>query len=92
MWNTLIDADPTHEILTAWIAKEELRELLALARTDADRAQVSAQLYRFYDWCARADIEDARHPGDHDRDLVAGDRLRSSTAESPTPLPRASTA
>ena len=57
MWNTLIEADPSHEILTAWIAKEKLRELLALARTDADRAQVSAKL-SFYDWCARADIEE----------------------------------
>jgi transposase len=35
MWNELIDADPTSKILTAWIAKEELRALLACARTGA---------------------------------------------------------
>jgi transposase len=28
MWNDLVDADPTSKILTAWIAKEELRALL----------------------------------------------------------------
>ncbi len=28
MWNDLIDGDPTHQILSAWIAKEELRGLL----------------------------------------------------------------
>jgi len=37
MWNSLVDGDPTCQILTAWIANEELRALLALARTDADR-------------------------------------------------------
>lgn len=58
MWNTLLEADPSGEILTAWIAKEKLRELLALARTGPDRAQVSAKLYGFYDWCARAEIEE----------------------------------
>jgi hypothetical protein len=34
MWNRLIDlGEPGEQILTAWIAKENLRELLALART-----------------------------------------------------------
>jgi transposase len=56
MWNELIDHDPTGEILTAWIAKEELRTVLALARTSPARHVVRARLGAFYGWCARADI------------------------------------
>jgi transposase len=42
MWNRLIDLDaPGEEILSAWIAKEELRALLALARTHPTRHQIS---------------------------------------------------
>lgn len=37
MWNDLIGGDPTGQILTAWIAKEELRALLALASTGGHR-------------------------------------------------------
>ena len=58
MWNGLIDSDPSAQILTAWIAKEELRKLLALARTNPDRRQIAAQLDLFYTWCARADIDE----------------------------------
>jgi transposase len=56
MWNGLIDSDPSAQILTAWIAKEELRKLLALARTNPDRRQIAAQLDLFYTWCARANL------------------------------------
>ena len=58
MWNTLIDADPSGQILAAWIAKEELRTLLALARTGAARDVIAAQLYVFYAWCADTTIEE----------------------------------
>jgi transposase len=58
MWNGLIDSDPTGQILTAWIAKEELRALLSLARTNPDRDQIARRLYVFYDWCARTDIDE----------------------------------
>jgi transposase len=58
MWNGLIDSDPTGQILVAWIAKEELRALLALARTHPDRHQIARRLYEFYDWCARTDIDE----------------------------------
>jgi transposase len=57
MWNRLIDlAEPGEEILTAWIATENLRELLALARTQPDRHEISQPLHAFYRWCADADI------------------------------------
>jgi transposase len=58
MWNGLIDSDPSAQILSAWIAKEELRKLFALARTGPDRRQIAAQLDLFYTWCARADIDE----------------------------------
>jgi transposase len=56
MWNVLIDSDPSGQILSAWIAKEELRKLLALARTKPPREQIASQLYVFYNWCAGTDI------------------------------------
>jgi len=56
MWNDLIDNDPSGQILTAWIAKEELRKLLALAKTGGNRHDVAHQLFRFNTWCANAHI------------------------------------
>jgi len=57
LWDTLVDLDaPGVTILKAWIAKEELRRLLALATTGADRSMISHRLYRFYTWCADAAV------------------------------------
>lgn len=56
MWNSLTDSDPSGDILAAWIAKEELRRLLALVRTGASRDRIAAQLWQFYSWCAARDI------------------------------------
>ena len=58
MWNSLIDSDPSGQILTAWIAKEELRALFALTRTDAHRDQIRHRLAVFYQWCADADLDE----------------------------------
>jgi transposase len=58
MWNSLIDSDPSGQILAAWIAKEELRTLLALARTDASRDVIAERLYVFYAWCASTSIDE----------------------------------
>jgi hypothetical protein len=58
MWNSLIDSDPSAQILTAWIAKDELRKLLTLARTDTSRDQIASRLHVFYDWCASAEIDE----------------------------------
>jgi transposase len=46
-----VDHDPTGQILTAWIAKEELRALCALATRGDDPAQIRNQLWTFYAWC-----------------------------------------
>lgn len=56
MWNELIDADPSGELLAAWIGKEELRALLATARRGGQRSDIAHRLHRFYDWCARVDV------------------------------------
>jgi transposase len=58
MWNALVDSDPSNQILAAWIAKEELRALLALARTGATRADIDRRLFNLYDWCASTDIDE----------------------------------
>ncbi|MEV2215490.1 transposase [Streptomyces sp. NPDC050997] len=48
MWNPLLDEGKIGQtLLTAWIAKESLRTLLALARTDADRNQVGHARWKF---------------------------------------------
>lgn len=57
LWNTLIDlGDPGVTILKAWIAKEELRSLLALADTHPDRSVISHRLTKFHAWCPDAAI------------------------------------
>jgi transposase len=56
MWEEILAQEATGELLAAWIAKEELRYLLALARTRPARSEVSNRLFAFYDWCARADV------------------------------------
>ena len=43
-------------ILTAWNAKEDLLDLLALARTHPDRQTVARLLHRFYARCATTDL------------------------------------
>lgn len=56
MWNGCVDHDPTAEILTAWIAKEELRALCATAAGGGDPAGIRTRLYSFYRWCADAEV------------------------------------
>ena len=57
MWNRLVDLGrPGEDVLSAWIAKEELRALLALARTNPARHRISQRLWAFYQWCAGTTI------------------------------------
>jgi len=57
LWNTLVDlGEHGLTILKTWIAKEELRRLLALAGTGADRSVISHRRYRFDTWCADAGV------------------------------------
>ncbi|SDL76896.1 Transposase [Nonomuraea jiangxiensis] len=43
-------------ILAAWNAKEDLLDLLALARTHPDRSVIADRLFRFYDRCAASGL------------------------------------
>jgi transposase len=56
MWDEILAQETTGQLLATWIAKEELRYLLSLARTSAARSEISNRLFAFYDWCARADV------------------------------------
>lgn len=61
MWNTpLGEGKIGQRLLTAWIAKESLRNLLALARTGADRHQVGHARWKFLTWCADSDLPEVR--------------------------------
>jgi transposase len=44
------------DILAAWNAKEDLLDVLALARTQPDRALIAKRLHRFYTRCAEAGL------------------------------------
>jgi len=56
MWNDLIDGGQTAKIRTAWIAKQELRALLATAQRGGQRHDVAHRLHRFNSWCARSGL------------------------------------
>jgi transposase len=56
MWNGCVDNDPTAQILSAWIAKEELRALCATAARGGHRHEIHQRLWAFYRWCADAQI------------------------------------
>ncbi|MEU1600793.1 transposase [Streptomyces sp. NPDC005708] len=57
MWNPLLEEGQIgRTLLTAWIAKESLRNLLALASTGADRHHVGQARWKFLTWCADSDI------------------------------------
>ncbi|WP_255606089.1 ISL3 family transposase [Mycolicibacterium xanthum] len=51
MWNAIIDGDDSAQILSAWIAKEELRTLLATVRIGGDPHLTRHRLHRFLSWC-----------------------------------------
>ena len=56
LWNSLIDAgDPGVQVLHAYTVKENLRQLLALAGTHPERAQIRERLWRFYTQAASSD-------------------------------------
>jgi transposase len=56
MWNAIIDEDETGQILSAWIAKEELRTLLSTVRAGGDPHLTRHRLHRFLAWCIDSNI------------------------------------
>jgi transposase len=56
MWNQIQAEDPSAQILTAWIAKEELRTLLSTVRLGGDPHLTRHRLHRFLTWCIDSQI------------------------------------
>jgi transposase len=50
MWNQIQAEDPSAQILSAWIAKEELRTLLSTVRVGGDPHLTRHRLHRFLTW------------------------------------------
>jgi transposase len=67
MWNGCVDRDPSGQILSAWIAKEELRALCATAARGGHSGEIRARLYRFYEPIKQGNVQDStasRHQHD----------------------------
>lgn len=56
MWNAITAEDDTSQILSAWIAKEELRTLLSTVRVGGDPHLTRHRLHRFLSWCIDSQI------------------------------------
>ncbi len=56
MWNAILAEDNTGQILSAWIAKEELRTLLSTVRVGGDPHLTRHRLHRFLCWCIDSQI------------------------------------
>ena len=56
MWNRIHAEDPSAQILSAWIAKEELRTLLSTVRIGGDPHLTRHRLHRFLAWCIDSQI------------------------------------
>ena len=66
------------QILIAWIVKEELRALCALAAHGGDPIEIRRRLWTFYSWCADAAILELTTP--ETIETVAGCGGRSCSA------------
>lgn len=51
MWNAIVDEDQGGQILSAYIAKEELRTLLSTVRVGGDPHLARHRLHNFLSWC-----------------------------------------
>jgi len=56
MWNAIVDEDPTAQILSAYIAKEELRTLLSTVKSGGDPHLARHRLHTFLTWCIDSNI------------------------------------
>jgi len=65
----------TGQILSAWIAKEELRALLSTVRVGGDPHLTRHRLHRFLAWCIDSQISE----------LLTSTAPQSSTAADPRP-------
>lgn len=56
MWNAIVAEDDSAQILSAWIAKEELRTVLSTVRVGGDPHLTRHRLHRFLSWCIDSQI------------------------------------
>jgi transposase len=56
MWNAIVAEDHSGQILSAWIAKEELRTLLSTVHVGGDAHLTRHRLHRFLTWCIDSQI------------------------------------
>ena len=56
MWNAITAEDDSAQILSAWIAKEELRTLLSTVHLSGDPHLTRHRLHRFLSWCIDSQI------------------------------------
>lgn len=56
MWNDIVEEDSSGQILSAWIAKEELRTVLSTVRTGGDPHLTRHRLHRFLSWCIDSQV------------------------------------
>lgn len=56
MWKEVSAQDPSGQILSAWIAKEELRTLLSTVHVGGDPHLARHRLHRFLAWCIDSQI------------------------------------
>jgi hypothetical protein len=74
MWNGCVDHDPSGQILSAWIAKEELRALCATAARGRAPTRDPRPALGVLQMVRRRADPGTDHPRRDHRDLVAGDR------------------
>jgi transposase len=90
MWNRITEEDPSAQILSAWIAKEELRTLLSTVRAGGDPHLTRHRLHRFLAWCIDSQIPELLTLATT-IDEWGPRSTRSCRPASPTPAPRATT-
>ncbi|MDN3460832.1 hypothetical protein [Rhodococcus sp. APC 3903] len=56
MWNAIVDEHVSDQILSAFIAKEELRMLVATVRVGADPHLTRHRLHNFLSWYINSSI------------------------------------
>ena len=91
MWNRIQAEDPSAQILSAWIAKEELRTLLSTVRLGGDPHLTRHRLHRFLSWCIDSQIPELLTLATTIDTVVARNQRVRRGPPSPTPAPRATT-
>jgi transposase len=80
MWNTIVEEDPSAQILSAYIAKEELRTLLSTVRVGGDPHLTRHRLHRFLTGITNARTEGYNRLVEAVKRAACGFRNRENSA------------